>query len=290
MMFAPSAEQLAAFDRAPSQRAMVLFYQYSVKPGVSSDEWSAALATLAAQYAGRLVWAADQEQAFVGAVGDHRHACQFTFRTRRDAREFVQSAEHVSTAQKLSSMQVAVLSAQPRRIALLSNLLARLLPWAPFDNSVEPGEEPGVGTSGAMPTAAANAALKAHPQQNTPVVMINWLKFRREAAYTTTAQPVSGRTAYLRYGKVALLATHSLKAKLIYAARYQQILIGSGGEPDADLWDEFVLMQYPGRATFMFMASLKRYRRALPHREAGLTGNGQGLTVSRPHAEFVWRA
>lgn len=289
MMFAASAEQLAVFDHAPPQRPVVLFYQYSVKPGVPDDEWSAALATLAARHAGRLIWAADQEQAFIGAVGDHRHACQFHFRTRREAREFVQSAEHARSAQKLGSLQVAVVSVQPRRIALISNLLAKLLPWVPFDNSVEPGEEPGVGTSSTMPTAAAIAELKAHPQQNKPVVMINWLKFRAEAAYPAAMKPASGRTAYLRYGKVALLATHSLKAKLIYAARYQQILIGNGGDPATDLWDEFVLMQYPGRSTFTLMASLKRYRRALPHREAGLAENGQGLTVSRPHTEFVWR-
>lgn len=289
-MFAPSAEQLAAFDRAPSERPAVLFYQFSLKPGVPDGEWRAQLAEVASQYSGRLIWAGDQEQAFVGALGDHRHFCQFHFCTRRDARAFVQSVEHAHAAQKLSALQVAVLSAQPRRIAVISNLLAKLLPWIPFDNAVESGEEPGVGTSSVMPTAAAIAQLKSHPQQNTPVVMINWLKFRREAAYTTSTQPVSGRTAYLRYGKVALLATHSLKAKLLYAARYQQILVGNAGDPAADLWDEFALMQYPGRATFTLMASLKRYRRALHHREAGLTEKGQGLTISRPHAEFVWQA
>lgn len=287
---APSAKQLEQFDRAPSRRPVVLFYQYSANPGVHSDEWLAELVELAGQNRGRLIWAGDQEQAFVGTVGDHRHASQLHFRTRSDARKFFQSAEHASAAQKLSSLQVAVLSVQPRRIALISNLLAKLLPWMPFDNSVEAGEEPGVGTSGIMPTAAALAELKAHPQQNTPVVMINWLKFRREAAYAASTRLVSGRTAYFRYGKVALLATHSLKAKLLYAARYQQILIGNGGDPGVDLWDEFALMQYPGRATFALMASLKRYRRALHHREAGLTGKGQGLTISRPHAEFVWRA
>ena len=289
-MFAPSAEQLAAFDRAPSQRPAVLFYQFSLKPEASNGEWRAQLAEVARGYSGRLIWAGDQEQAFVGAAGGHHHFCQFHFRTRRDARAFVQSVEHAQAAQKLSALQVAVLSAQPRRIVLISNLLAKLLPWIPFDNAVEPGEEPGVGTSGIMPTAAAITELKAHPQQNTPVVMINWLKFRREAAYATPTQPVSGRTAYLRYGKVALLATHSLKAKLLYAARYQQMLIGNAGDPATDLWDEFALMQYPGRATFTLMASLKRYRRALHHREAGLTEKGQGLTISRPHAEFVWRA
>ena len=92
-----------------------------------------------------------------------------------------------------------------------------------------------------------------------------------------------------RYGKVAMTTTHSLGAKLLFAARYRQILIGNGGDPGPELWDEFALMQYPGRATFGRMAQLRRYRAALHHREAGLAEYGQGLTVCRPNAEFVWR-
>ena len=286
----PSAEQIALFDGRSVERPVVLFYQYTPRLGGDEETCKTTLARLGSRHAGRLLWAADQEQAFVGAVGDYAHACQFHFASRSDARRFFQDAEHARALGTLSAVQVAVLSAQPRAVVLLSALLAKVLPWLPFNNAIDPGEEPGVDTSGVMPTSAAIAKLKAHPEQDTPVVMINWLKFRHEANYATPTQGVSGKTAYYRYGKVALLATHSLKAKLIFASRYQQMLIGNGGDPAPDLWDEFALMQYPGRATFMLMASLKRYRRALHHREAGLTESGQGLTITRPHAEFVWRA
>ena len=121
-----------------------------------------------------------------------------------------------------------------------------------------------------MPTAQTIVALRTHPEQNSPVTMINWLKFREHAGYKHGEPPASGRVAYLRYGKVAMLATHILGAKLILGSRYRQILIGNNGDPGLGLWDEFALMQYPGRATFGRMAALRRYRRALDHREAGL--------------------
>ena len=285
----PSAEQLALFDKKSVERPVVLFYQFTQRSDDVGEPCKTALTRLAERHAGQLLWAADQEQAFVGAVGDYAHACQFHFHSRGDARRFFQDAEHARALETLSSVQVTVSSAQPRTVVLMSALLAKLLPWVPFNNDVDPGEEPGVGTSDVMPTSEAIAKLKAHPKQDTPVVMINWLKFRDEANYAAPTKSVSGKKAYYRYGKVALLATHSLKAKLIFAARYQQILVGNDGDPGAGLWDEFALMQYPGRATFMLMASLKRYRRALHHREAGLTENGQGLAITQPHAEFVWR-
>jgi hypothetical protein len=109
--------------------------------------------------------------------------------------------------------------------------------------------------------------------------MVNWLKFK----------PEDGRAAYYRYGKVALVTTHSIGAKLIYTARYLQILAGNGGDPATGKWDEFALMQYPGRATFARMARLKRYRAGLADREAGLAENGQGLIVTKPAPEFTWR-
>jgi hypothetical protein len=266
----PSKDQLAAFDRVAPARAVVLFYQFS---GDAKPE----LIRLAAQHGGRLIWGGVQEQVLIGRPGDFRHALQFHFFSRSDARALACNAEHARVLASAATLQVAVLSPQPRAIALLSNLLARVMPWWPFNNAIDPTEEPGVGTSSTMPTAAAIDELKTHPRQDTPVVMVNWLKFR-------------DRAAYMRYGKVALQTTHSLRAKLVCASRYQQILIGENGDPARELWDEFALMQYPGRATFALMGSLKRYRRALPDREAGLAENGQGLVVTQPDAEFTWRA
>jgi hypothetical protein len=211
----------------------------------------------------------------IGRLDGAPFACQIDFRRRDAARGFVQSSALAHLLRDAGSVQVAAISPQPRVLALVSGVLARLLPHWPFDNSEETGADLG-GEPSVVPTDAAIAELTSHPQQDTTIVMVNWLRFRERAAYQ-------------RYAKVAVLATHSLRAKIIHGARYQQILIGNGGDPGLDLWHEFVLMQYPGRATFQQMSNLRRYRRALGDRAAGLAVNGQGLVVARPFDAFVWK-
>jgi hypothetical protein len=132
-----------------------------------------------------------------------------------------------------------------------------------------------------LPTDEAMHAFLSHPVQTKPVVMVNFLRFRERAQYDPPgAEPLSGQQAYYRYGKVAFDTLHRLRARALFVSRYQQVLIGNGGDPGRDLWDEFAMVRYPGRATFKLMTELRRYRRAMPDRQAGLAENGQGLIVT----------
>lgn len=282
---APSAGQRDAFAAGPDG-ACVLFHEFSA-PDVLAVQ--GALVALAARHGGCLRWAAAEEEVLCGRIAHFQQAALLHFPSRDAARAVVTHPDFAAAVAGTTALQVAVLGDMPRAITLVSALLARVLPHWPFDDTLAEGEEPGVDVSTTMPTSQAIAAVRAHPQQATPVTMINWLKFRPQAAYRDGEPPASGREAYLRYGKVALAATHSLGAKLVHACRFRQILVGNGGDPGLGLWDEFALMQYPGRATFGRMAQLKRYRAGLHHREAGLAEWGQGLTVSRPTDEFTWR-
>jgi uncharacterized protein (DUF1330 family) len=265
----PSPQQLELFSARDKSRPVVLFYELD-------GAGTAALADAARAHGGRQLWSAREDHVLVGGLERFERASQFHFHTRGDARAFVESPAHAAALRDAHAVRVSVLAAQPMAVALLSGVLARVLPWVPFDNSEDATEEPGIGRLRIMPTVAAAEALKSHAEQDSPIVMINWLKFR-------------DRAAYLRYGKVAMAATHSIGAKLLYAARYQQVIIGNGGDPAAGLWDEFALMQYPGRRAFFRMTALKRYRKGLADREAGLTETGQGLVVSVPDAAHVWR-
>jgi hypothetical protein len=281
----PSAEQLAALD-ALRPGPLVLFYEFSAPDTAATLR---ALAALAREYRGTLRWAAREEEILAGRLAQFQQAARLHFPSPAAAGAFVTATGHAAAVDRCTALQVAVLGEQPRAVAFISGLMAKLLPLWPFDNAVEDGEEPGVDVSTVMPTSRAIAALRAHPEQSVPVVMINWLKFRPQARYPAGAPPTSGRTAYLRYGKVAMTTTHSIGAKLLFAARYRSILIGNDGAPAPGLWDEFALMQYPGRGAFGYMAALRRYRRGLADREAGLAEYGQGLAVSRPAPEFTWR-
>jgi hypothetical protein len=284
MTHAASAAQLAWFDRTPADRGVVLFYQFT--PGTRG---ASALEQLAVARGAELAWAAGQEQALIGPIGDFANASMLRFRTRAAARAFVTSAEHAAAVQDFRALLVSVLTPSPRVFAWIASLLAIVAPRWPFDNTQETSEEPGIDTSSVMPRRAPYAEFHAHAQQDTPVVMVNFIKFRARAAYADGDRGLSGRAAYLRYGKVAVLTAHSLGSKLLAVGRYLQILVGRDGDPSPDLWDEFALMQYAGRASFLKMASLRRYRPALEHRTAGLAENGQGLAVTRPRPEFVWR-
>ena len=288
MIRAPSLKQLDTFDLKPDGR-VVLFYEFSHREPGEGERCIEALTTLAVRHKGRLGWAAREEQVLCGRIPAFGQACALHFEDRMDARTFLAGSDHALAVDRCVALQVAALSEQPRALKMVSALMAAVLPRWPFDNSIAPGEEPGVDVSTVMPTSKAIAELRGHAQQDVPVTMINWLKFRPQAAYANGHAPASGRTAYHRYGKVAMLTTHSIGAKLIFAARYQQMLIGNGGDPGLGLWDEFALMQYPGRGAFGYMASLARYRAALHHREAGLAEHGQGLTVSVPLPQFTWR-
>lgn len=288
MNTSPSLQQLDALQRLPDG-PLVLFCEYSGAASADTDAVGVALVARARDYGGALRWAATEEEVLVGRIAQFAQAASLHFPSRDAAQAFIADAAVTAAFARCTALQVAVLGEQPRAVAIASAMMARLLPRWPFDNTIEPGEEPGVDTSTVMPASQAIAAVRAHPQQDTPVVMINWLKFKSVASYPGGGRPVSGKTAYHRYGKVAMTTTHSLGAKLIFAAGYRQILIGNGGDPGTGLWDEFALMQYPGRATFGQMAALRRYRRALADREAGLAEYGQGLTVTRPAEEFVWR-
>jgi hypothetical protein len=255
----PSNAQLEAFARHRS-RPVALVVQFSGKASLPQE---------------RLIWAARSEQVFCGPIARYDETRLYEFRDGNAALAFAESLCKLS----LATLEVAAVSVQPRAIRITSAVMSRVLPHWPFDNTEENSEEPGVGTSSVMPTHAAIEELRTHADQRSPVTMVNWLKFK----------PGDGRAAYYRYGKVALVTTHSLGAKLVYAARYLQILIGNGGDPASSKWDEFALMQYPGRETFGRMARLKRYRVALHHREQGLAPNGQGLVVTKPAPEFTWR-
>ena len=284
MILSPSPQQLEAF-RNTKRGPLVLFYEFTAP---DAQACAAGLALAAQASGGELRWMGDEQEVLCGRIQHFGRALTLHFGSREAALDFITSPAHAQAVASCTALQVAVISEQPKILGLLSAVFARLMPIWPFDNTIESGEEPGIGTS-TMPTAQTIAAVRTHPDQSSPVTMINWLKFRERADYQHGEPPASGRAAYLLYGKVAMTTTHSLGAKLIFASRYRQILVGNNGDPGLGLWDEFALMQYPGRATFGRMAQLRRYRRALNHRAAGLAEYGQGLTLSRPAPEFTWK-
>lgn len=118
------------------------------------------------------------------------------------------------------------------------------------------------------PTAEQLRAFLESGEDDTPIVMINLLRYRERASYCEgfDAEPCSGREAYQRYGAVATQRVASVGGRLIWLGSAQHTVIG----PEAERWDDAVLVEYPSRKAFLTMVSQPEYQAAVPHRSAAL--------------------
>jgi uncharacterized protein (DUF1330 family) len=101
-----------------------------------------------------------------------------------------------------------------------------------------------------------------------PIVMINLLRYRERASYPDgfAAEPCSGREAYQRYGAVAVQRIASVGGRVLWMGQVQTTVIG----PDAEHWDDALLVEYPSPKAFLEMVSQPEYQAAAPHRTAAL--------------------
>lgn len=117
------------------------------------------------------------------------------------------------------------------------------------------------------PTAEQLQALAAG-EMEAPLVMVNLLRFREQAAYPDgfEAEPCSGEQAYARYAEGALRAVGKVGGSPIWGDDVSQLVIG----PEDEAWDQVILVRYPSMAKFIEMQRDPEYQAILPHRMAAL--------------------
>jgi len=117
------------------------------------------------------------------------------------------------------------------------------------------------------PTREQIEALAAGDMES-PITMINLLRFREHADYTEgfDAEPCSGEQAYGRYAEGALAAVAKVGGRPIWGADAHQVVIG----PETERWDQAFLVRYPSRAKFLEMVADPDYQAIVPHRTAAL--------------------
>ncbi|HSD10293.1 MAG TPA: DUF1330 domain-containing protein [Candidatus Binatia bacterium] len=110
--------------------------------------------------------------------------------------------------------------------------------------------------------------LVAEANDQSPVVMINLLRYRERAEYPrgSDATPCSGAEAYQRYGALVVPMLAEVGAKILWRGSVKQTVIG----PESEEWDEALLVQYPSRKAFLTMVGRADYQRAAVHRSAAL--------------------
>ena len=109
----------------------------------------------------------------------------------------------------------------------------------------------------------------AGSRDESPVVMLNLLKFREVAEYTDGRdERISGREAYMRYGEAMRGIVEAGGGRMLISADLKDVVIGEVG----DLWDVVAMVEYPSASGFFAIAASPEVAEIGVHREAGLAG------------------
>jgi uncharacterized protein (DUF1330 family) len=133
-------------------------------------------------------------------------------------------------------------------------------------------------TNAVLPSQEQAVAFFSSPEDG-PFVMVNLLKFKEQAEYEDGSDAhLTGREAYERYGAAVTALVEGLGGTLRFSGDVSGILLGEVEE----LWDAVALMEYPSYEVFMQMTLSPEYQAIEAHRIAGLAGQLNIRTKSRP--------
>lgn len=119
------------------------------------------------------------------------------------------------------------------------------------------------------PERAQFDAFKALPR-DTPIHMLNLVRFRAEAAYPAehplAGKGLSGAEAYAQYGRDSGPVFERLGGRVVWRGTMEAMVIG----PADERWDAVFVAQYPNSGAFMAMVTDPVYREAVVHRQAAV--------------------
>ncbi|WP_420473761.1 DUF1330 domain-containing protein [Noviherbaspirillum sp. ST9] len=129
------------------------------------------------------------------------------------------------------------------------------------------------------PTPESVKLLAQTVPADTPVVMLNLLRFRAEAAYAVDKQqpPRSGREAYATYAKETVPHLQQVGGRVVWHGDAKHAFIAPPGEQ----WDEVLLVEYPSKDAFLSMLKSPQYQEITFHRTAALDDARLIVTVKQ---------
>ncbi len=101
------------------------------------------------------------------------------------------------------------------------------------------------------------------PDEDGPIWMVNFMRYRERADYGDGDHGVSGREADDRYAPVDVLA--ELGAEVAYFGD----VVGVGGGPNPE-WHRMGIVLYPTRRSFIEMQARPDFKEKYVHKEAGM--------------------
>ncbi len=129
------------------------------------------------------------------------------------------------------------------------------------------------------PTPESFSALFAKVPADTPVTMLNLLRFRERAEYAAAAaQPErSGRAAYGEYSRAVSPLLAGVGGRVVWGGKGRHALIA----PADERWDEILLVEYPSTAAFAAMVTSPEYKAIVFHRTAALEDSRLVATTAK---------
>lgn len=100
----------------------------------------------------------------------------------------------------------------------------------------------------------------------SPVIMINLLRFKERADGIDEADGITGVEAYARYAAAVEPFLAAVGGRLLLAVATTDSVVG----PYDREWDMVVAVEYPSRAAFLEMATNPEYLKVHAHRRAAL--------------------
>ena len=116
------------------------------------------------------------------------------------------------------------------------------------------------------PNPAMLPEILAFLPDDTPIVMLNLLRFREIARYKEGEADYSGREAYQKYSDVAYGKVQGVGGEMVWKGRALASVIA----PETERWDSVLLVRYPSKQAFAGMLADPEYREATRHRTAAL--------------------
>jgi uncharacterized protein (DUF1330 family) len=116
------------------------------------------------------------------------------------------------------------------------------------------------------PTAEDFSEALEHIPADTPIVMLNLLRYKEWADYGDGQQTVSGREAYQRYISGATISVAEYGAEIIWSGSAKSCIIA----PAQENWDGVLLVRYPSIKAFAEMSQSPGLADFMVHRTAGL--------------------
>lgn len=103
-------------------------------------------------------------------------------------------------------------------------------------------------------------------EDDGPVWMVNFMRYRQVAAYRDASGPaITGREADDRYAPTDVLA--AIGADVAY---FGDVVPGPGGAAPADRWDRMAIVRYPTRRSFIDMQERPDFKERRVHKDAGM--------------------